>query len=274
VSARRRPTPRARHASRRTPNRTGRRAGQAGGRSRRAPQAPLAGRVAIVTGAGRGIGRACALALAAAGARVVLAARSEREIAAVQRRISAAGGAALAVGCDVRDAASVRALVATTVRRFGAIDILLNNAGAFQIASLAATDEELWDTILDTNLKGTYLVTRAALPHLLRRRGHVLNVVSTAGRVVFPGNAAYGASKWGLLGFTNVLREELRGRGVRVTALLPGAVDTPIWDRIAGRWNRARMLRPEVVARLVVEACSLPEDACLEELVVTPTRGG
>jgi NAD(P)-dependent dehydrogenase (short-subunit alcohol dehydrogenase family) len=242
-------------------------------RPRSAAKPDLHGRVALVTGAGRGIGRATALELAAAGASVVLTARTRREIDAAAGAITQRGGVALAIACDVRDAAQVHDTVSAAVRHFRRLDILVNNAGAFQIALIEATDEKLWDTILDTNLKGAYLMTRAAVPHLVRHRGHLLNVVSMAGRKSWPGNSAYSASKWGLLGFTNVLRTELGPRGVRVTALLPGAVDTPIWDPIPGTWNRARMLRPETVAQAIVDVCKLPPEACGEEVVIVPTGG-
>jgi NAD(P)-dependent dehydrogenase (short-subunit alcohol dehydrogenase family) len=230
----------------------------------------LAGRVALVTGAGRGIGRAVAAALGGAGAAVVLTARTRREIDAGARALTGDGRSALAVRCDVRNARSVRAAVDAAVRRFGRLDILVNNAGTFQIATLADTDEPLWDSILDTNLKGAYLMTRAALPHLVQSRGHIIDMVSMSARVVFPGNAAYAAAKCGLLGFTNVLRDELRPLGVRVTAVLPGAVDTSLWDPVPGRWNRRRMLRPETVARTVLEACTLPPGAVAEEIVLAP----
>jgi NAD(P)-dependent dehydrogenase (short-subunit alcohol dehydrogenase family) len=232
--------------------------------------APLAGRVALVTGAGRGIGRAIAIALSGAGASLALAARTRDEIESVARTLEASGGAALAVACDVRDAGSVQATIESVVRRFGRIDILVNNAGAFQLATLAETDEALWDAILDTNLKGTYLVTRAALPHLVRSRGHVIDILSLSARKVFPGNAAYAAAKAGALAFTNVLREELRPAGVRVTAVLPAAVDTPLWDTVPGDWNRAGMMRPETVAAAVLGACALPGDATAEEIVLAP----
>jgi NADP-dependent 3-hydroxy acid dehydrogenase YdfG len=237
---------------------------------RRAASAALTGRVAVVTGAGRGIGRATATALVQAGAAVVLLARTRPEVEAVAAASTAAGHRALALRCDVRDARSVRNAVAAAVRRLGGIDILINNAGAFRIAALADTDEALWNSIVDTNLKGTYLMTRAALPHLLRRRGHIVNVVSLAARVVFPGNAAYAAAKAGQLAFTNVIREEFRAQGLRVTAIVPGAVDTPLWDAVPGKWERARMLRPEAVAQAVVTACTLPRGAVAEEIVLTP----
>ncbi len=234
---------------------------------------PLRGKVVLITGAGRGIGRALANEFAAAGATLVLAARTGREIGTVARAIVRRAGHAIAVPCDVRDAAAVSELVRRALAEFGRIDILVNNAGAFQIASLADTDEALWDAIVDTNLKGTYLVTRAALGAVVRARGQVVNMVSVAGRMAFPGDAAYCASKWGVLGFTNVLREELRPLGVRVTAVLPGAVDTPLWDHVPGDWNRTQMLSPAAVARFVVAACSLPPECAVDECTINPTGG-
>ena len=241
------------------------------GRRQPALAGRLQGRVALITGGGRGIGRAVAESLARRGARIVLAARTRAEIERVARKLEAAGSATLAVPCDVRDAAQVQDLVRAAERRFHRIDILVNNAGAFQIRPFADTDEELWDTILDTNLKATYLVTRAALPLLLRRRGHIVNVSSVAGRIAFAGSSAYCASKWGVLGLSAVLREELRTSGVRVTAVLPGAVDTPIWSTVPGDWDRTGMLRPAQVAEAIAELCCQPASACADELMITPT---
>jgi NAD(P)-dependent dehydrogenase (short-subunit alcohol dehydrogenase family) len=230
----------------------------------------LDGRVALVTGAGRGIGRAVATALAGAGARIAAAARTPAAVESLAAELAAAGHEALAVACDVRDPRQVQQLVDRTVARFGGVDVLVNNAGIFRIAAVGDTDDALWDAILDTNLKGAFLVARAALPHLVARRGHVLSMVSLAGRTAYSGNGAYCASKWGLLGFTNVLREEMRPHGVRVTALLPGAVDTPIWDTAGGTWDRSRMMHPDTVARLVVEICTQPPEASTDEVVLAP----
>jgi NAD(P)-dependent dehydrogenase (short-subunit alcohol dehydrogenase family) len=234
---------------------------------------PLAGHVVLITGAGRGLGLALARAFAGSGAAVVLAARNAGAVAVAASEIVHAGGRAVAVPCDVRNAAQVAAMVDAAVRECGGIDILVNNAGTFQISAIAETDEAAWDLMLDTNLKGAYLVTRAALPHVVARRGHVINMVSVAGRAAYRFNGAYCASKWGLLGFTNVLREEMRSAGVRVTAVLPGATDTSIWDGVPGNWDRSKMMRPETVARCVVDFCSLPPEASPDELVLSPSAG-
>jgi len=246
-----------------------------GARSAARSRAPLAlrGKVALVTGAGRGLGRAIALALGEAGGTVVLAARTEREIVDTTRILVRRGTPALAFVCDVRDATEVSGLVEATMRSYWRLDIVVNNAGVFRIAPVAQTDEELWNEVIDTNLKGTYLVTRAALPHLRRSHGHFVNIVSIAARTAFPGNAAYCASKWGALGFTNVLREEVRDAGVRVTAVLAGAIDTTVWDAAPGRWNRRRMQAPETIAQAIVAACSQPEGTTTDEIVLTPTSG-
>jgi NAD(P)-dependent dehydrogenase (short-subunit alcohol dehydrogenase family) len=228
--------------------------------------------VALVTGAGRGLGRAIASELSRHGARVALTARTAREIRTTARALERAGGQALAHPCDVRDPRQVAELLAATVARFRNLDILVNNAGVFRMAPLQQTDEAMWDDILDTNLKGTYLVTRAALPQLERRKGQIVNILSTAARIVYPDNTAYCASKWGLLGFTNALRDELRPRGIRVSAVLPGAVDTPIWDDVPGHWERDTMLRPDAVARAVAHVCTQVDSASTDEILLTPAR--
>lgn len=232
----------------------------------------LEGRVALVTGAGSGIGKAIAVALAQAGAGVVVCGRTPRNIEMVERLCMDLGADALAVPCDVRKAMLVDTLVRTTVQHFGRLDTLINNAGIMQITSLETTDEELWDGMLETNLKGPYLVTRSALQYLKEARGHIVNVSSVAGRESFSGSTAYCASKWGLMGFTNALRKEMRPHGVRVSAVLPGAVDTPLWDDINGDWQRSTMLEPDTVARAVVDLLQQPAGASVDEVVLTPSQ--
>ncbi len=231
----------------------------------------MRGRVAVVTGASRGIGLAIARALAAAGSSLVLAARSS--LAEVSDVVSARGAAFLAQECDVTQEEDVAALFTALKERFGRVDILVNNAGvSHPVRSVEELSLADWRRNLDTNLTGMFLCTRAALP-LMRPGGAIVNNLSMAARTVFAGQSAYCASKFGALGFTNTLREELRPRGIRVLALLAGATDTDIWNQFMPDAPRDKMLRPETVAAAVVQALALPESASMEELVLMPAAG-
>ena len=192
-------------------------------------------RVALVTGGGRGIGRAIALRLAKDGLAVALAARSLDQVEDAAAAARAVGTRALALTLDVTDPASVAAAVARTVGALGAIDVLVNNAGIAESAPLARTDPELWERHLRVNVTGPYLLTRATLAGMLERGwGRVINVASLAGLFGSPYVTAYTASKHALVGFTRALATEVSGKGVTVNALCPGFVATDIV------WNGAR----------------------------------
>ncbi len=231
--------------------------------------APLAGKVALVTGGNRGIGFAIAEALCGAGAAVVISGRDERAPQAAVSRLPRAR----AIHCDVRDPHSVERLFGVIGERFGRLDILVNNAGlahpSREIANLPLAE---WQEVIATNLTGLFLVTRAALV-VMGRGGTIVNNLSVAARTIFPGMAAYTASKHGALGFTQTLREELRPRQIRVIALMPGATDTAIWEQIWPDAPRHKMISPQAVAQAVLAAILLPENATLSELVLTPTGG-
>ncbi|MBI4246475.1 MAG: SDR family NAD(P)-dependent oxidoreductase [Candidatus Rokubacteria bacterium] len=234
----------------------------------------LAGQVAVVTGAGRGIGRAVARALAAEGAAVVLAARTRQELAAVAAEIRDDGGRALAVPTDVTQDSAVEALVEQTVVELGRLDLLVTAAGVASFGPVAGAKPADWDAMLAVNLRAVMVCCRAALgPMLRQRRGTILNVASVAASRPIAGAAAYSAAKAGVVGFSRVLAEEVRSEGVRVGVLLPGAVDTPLWDQIPNAPDRGRMLRPEDVARVVVLMATLPAGAALEELTLLPAGG-
>jgi len=238
------------------------------------PRGPEADRqVAVVTGASRGIGLAIADALAAHGFDVVLTAREAKKLDSAGKRIAKHGVKLLSQPCDVRDESSVKKLFASIKGRFGRVDVLVNNAGyAGPLKDIADTSLELWRDNLDTNLTGTFLCTRAALP-LMRRGSTIVNNLSVGAKGYFPQMAAYIASKHGVMGFTLTLREELRPKGIRVIALMPGATDTDIWKQFWPAAPRARMMSPESVASAVVNAILLPDNATVEELVIAPTAG-
>lgn len=191
----------------------------------------LSGKTVVVTGAGRGIGRAIALAAARAGATVVLASRTEEQLAEVAREIASLGGAALPVPTDVRKKGDVERLVARAVEETGRVDAVVSNAGVFVWKPLEKLSEEEWDRVLETNLKATYLLVHAALPELKKSRGRILNVASIHGTAGDANVVAHCAAKFGLVGMTKALALELRPQGIAVNALCPGSTD-----------NRARNL--------------------------------
>ena len=234
---------------------------------------PLRRQVALVTGATRGIGLAIARALAGEGCNLIVTARSESALARVSRELASAQLQVMAHSCDVGDPRSVDALFRAARQRFKRLDILINNAG---IAHANLPVEKLpflvWKDVLQTNLNGMFLVTQAALA-LMKRGGTIVNNLSIAATRVFPGSAAYNASKHGALGLSNTLREELRPRGIRVIALLPGATDTDIWTTLWPQAPRRKMMSPSTVAASVVQAILLPAGATVETLEILPTVG-
>ncbi|HEX6080503.1 MAG TPA: SDR family NAD(P)-dependent oxidoreductase [Methylomirabilota bacterium] len=234
----------------------------------------LAGQVAVVTGAGRGIGRAIALALAREGARVALAARSNGELAAVAQEIGQAGATTMAVPTDVRQEASVEALVGRVLGEWHQVDVLVNAAGVAAFAPVTDSKLDDWDQMLAVNLRGAVLACRAVLPAMIaRRKGTIIGVGSVVTSRALPGSAAYTASKYGLLGFSRVLAEEMRPHGVRVGVISAGATDTPLWDAMPGAPARERMLTPDQVAEAALLMATLGPNATLEELTLLPAGG-
>jgi NADP-dependent 3-hydroxy acid dehydrogenase YdfG len=235
----------------------------------------LAGRSAIVTGASRGIGLATARQLAAAGVRVAMIARSGAALTASAAEI---GELATAVICDLTDDATVSATLRKLVdTNGGPPDIIVNNAGLFTLAPIELTSPEQFGAALQTNLVAPFLLLHAILPAMRTRgSGHVVTIGSIADRAAFAGNGAYAASKFGLRGLHEVLRQELRGSGVRATLISPGPVDTSLWDPIdpdtrEGFTPRAAMLTPEMVADAVLYTLGCPPEMNVDELRLTRT---
>lgn len=215
----------------------------------------LAGRGAVVTGGGRGIGAAVARTLAAAGVRVVVAARSRAQVEGVAEGLRSAGHEAFALECDVSDPGAVERLAKGAVERLGTVDVLVNNAGRADSAPLARQTLEAWRDLFTVNVEGTFLVTRALLPGMLERRwGRVINVASVAGRAGAPYITAYAATKHAVVGFTRALAAEVAARGVTVNAVCPGYVDTGMTDESIGRIAAKSGMAEEEARRRIVAA--------------------
>lgn len=231
----------------------------------------LKNKVAVITGASRGIGLALAQALVAEECNVVITGRSEQTLKAALEKLNPYR--ATAIPCDVSDASSVGKLFAAIKKRHANIDVLVNNAGiSHALNPVEQLAFETWKHVIDTNLTGMFLCTQAALP-LMAAGATIVNNLSVAAVRIFAGMAAYNASKFGALGFTNVLREELRKKGIRVLALLPGATDTPIWDQFWPDAPREKMISAATVAEAVLHVLKLPAKATIEEIRIGPAAG-
>jgi 3-oxoacyl-[acyl-carrier protein] reductase len=232
----------------------------------------LIGQVAVVTGAGRGIGAAVAAKLAQMGAAVVLCGRTRDPLESAADAIMKAGGQAEAVVCDVIHLSSVEALAAHVEKTLGRLDILVNNAGIGGFRNpLHELPPESWDQILNTNLRGVYFCIRALAPLMIRARGgHIINISSLAGKNALPNGAAYAASKWGLNGLSYSVAEELRGYNIRVSVLCPGSVDTELSPH-TGK-DKAKMLQPEDVAHAVAMLVTQAPQSFISEILLRPTQ--
>jgi NAD(P)-dependent dehydrogenase (short-subunit alcohol dehydrogenase family) len=232
--------------------------------------------VAVITGGSRGIGLAIARALASEGCSLVITGRNQQTLdeAAAELRSDVSGDTRIVpVLCDVRDAEQVRQVFEAVGRDAGRLDILVNNAGISQSAApLQETGVELWRDIIDTNLTGTFLCMRSAVP-LMKPGATIVNILSVAARDSFAGYTPYNASKAGALSLTRTAREELKSTGIRVTAILPGATSTDIWQTVGPDAPRDKMMDAESVAALVLEAVVLSPKANLTDLVLDPVAG-
>ncbi|MFN4269172.1 MAG: SDR family oxidoreductase [Thermosynechococcus sp.] len=228
----------------------------------------------LITGASSGIGAATAIAFAQAGFNVVLLGRSPAKLAAVHAQVVACGVEAHTFSVDFSDPAPLRSRLDEILARVGEVHVLVNNAGIARTAPLIDQPLADWQQILNVNLTSALICSQAVLPQLRSRQcGTIVNVVSIAGRQVFPDWGAYCVSKFALMALTKTMAAEERAHGIRVIAICPGAVDTPIWDDVAGDFDRTGMLTPEHVANTILYTTQLPQTAFVEELVVMPLSG-
>lgn len=230
-------------------------------------------KLAVITGGGSGIGRAMALTFARNGYAVVITGRDPKRLQDAAAQLAKTQAQVITLPCDVRDPVSVEKLIHGIGKLHPAIDVLINNAGvAHTLAPVEKLPIETWKEVIDTNLTGTFLVTRAALP-LMHAGATIVNNLSVAAVQPFAGMSAYNASKFGAMGFTQALREDLRKRGIRVVALLPGATDTNIWEQFWADAPREKMITAETVAEAVFHAASAPANATIEEIRIGPAAG-
>ena len=231
----------------------------------------LAGQVALVTGASRGIGLAIARRLSQMGARVSLCARNAANLERAASELRGAGAQVLAVRTDVTRGDAITALVGEIQRVLGPIDILVNNAGIGIFGPFHEQSETDWNAILDTNLKSVFLMSRAVAPEMIRRKtGHIINISSLAGKNAFANGAIYCASKWGLLGLSGCMAEDLRAHGIRVSAICPGSVATEFSPH-AGK-DPSKMLQAEDVAHAVAALVTQAPGSFISEVQMRPTQ--
>lgn len=233
----------------------------------------LHGKTAVVTGSSKGIGYSIAESLAKAGANVIISARNAEEVAQAARKISGAGkGRAVGVVCDMTKYDDVRRLISRATQEFGGLDVLINNAGVGVFAPVAEMSKDQWDQVIETNLNGVFYACHEAIPHLREKDDSwIINIGSLAGKNAFPGGAAYNASKFGLIGFSEALMQEVRYDGIRVNYIMPGSVNTYFNDNVPdpeGAWK----IQPEDIAQLVLDLLAFKSNALPSRIEIRPSQ--
>ena len=232
----------------------------------------LDGKVAVVTGAGRGIGKAVALSLAKSGCRVVLSARTPAQLEEVQREIEQGGGTAAIVAADLTRDEAIDTLAAESRRVFGNVDVLINNAGWGKRSPVVKIDVENLDQTVRLNLRAPILLAKLLLPDMIaKNEGAVINIGSVSGKTGEANGAAYSATKFGLVGFSQSLYEEVREHGIKVAVILPGFVDTPLIPPNR-QLDRSKMIQAADVAETVHYVLTSPPTCCPVEITIRPQR--
>jgi 3-oxoacyl-[acyl-carrier protein] reductase len=227
----------------------------------------LTGKTAIITGGGRGIGRAIALTLARNGATVALIARTSQQLHSVQAEIESAGGCAISIVADLAREQDVIAAVGETVAQLGRLDIAINNAGIGAFGPLAEATAEQWDHIMGVNARGTFLICREVIPHLKKNRpAHIINITSVVGVKGYMNQSLYSASKHAVMGMTKALAREVQADGIRVHAICPGAVDTPMAGDARPDLDRSGLIQPDDIADAVLFLLTMRGSAVIDEL--------
>lgn len=225
--------------------------------------------VAIITGASKGIGRSLALRLSKQGVSVVLAARNSEMLTELHNEIAKNGGSSFVIATDVTSEHSVQNLIIETQKKFGTIDILINNAGVGVFSNVVDMKVDDFETMMDVNLKGVFLCSRAVLPSMIaQKHGEIINIASLAGKNSFAGGSVYSATKWGLIGFARSLMLEVREHNIRVVTISPGSVNTGF---AAKEYDQPNAIQPDDIAETVLFALTMPNRINVSEIDVRPT---
>lgn len=241
----------------------------------------IKGQVAVVTGASSGIGYATALSIAKAGAKVVAGARRKDRLDQLQKEIEKIGGECITVSCDVTKRGDCDNLIDAAIKKWNRVDILVNNAGLMPLSFVKNLKVDEWDQMVDVNIKGVLYCTAATIPHMLKQNsGHIVNISSIAGRVVFPAGSVYCATKYAVRAFSEGLRQELSARNnIRVTTIEPGVVDTELTNTITDKSLEAfvksaktmQALKSEDIANSILFAIESPSHMNVNEITIRPT---
>jgi 3-oxoacyl-[acyl-carrier protein] reductase len=231
---------------------------------------PLEGKIAVVTGASRGIGLAIARSLGKMGAKLGVCSRDSHKLSVATSELRNLAPAVLEVPFDITQAAPISSFVQVVIKNLGPIDILVNNAGVGWFGPAQDASEDNWDTVLDTNLKSVFLMSKAVAPGMIERKtGHIINIASLAGKNTFKKGGVYCASKWGLMGLTGCMAEDLRQYGIRVSAVCPGTVDTEFSPH-TGK-DPAKLLQSEDIAHAVAMLVTQAPQSFISEVLIRPT---
>lgn len=231
-------------------------------------------KVVWITGASTGIGCELAKAFAKAGYVIIASARRKSRLVSLVSEIRFAGHEAYAFVCDVRSERSITSTKKKILENCSSIDVLVNNAGITTFKSFIDTKPPEFDDIMETNLRGSYLTARAVLPVMMKRRkGHIINVLSVAAHTVFTNSSAYAASKAAQRALFNVLREEMRKYNIKISNIMPGATDTPMWSPASRQKYQTRMMTPREVADIVVQVANQPKKVVIEDVIIKPIKG-
>jgi len=237
------------------------------------PESILTGKVALVTGGGRGLGAAICKVLLQAGAKVAIADISPSSAETLCGKLGAKPETAIPVVLDVGDDSKVDATIRSVEEALGPIDLLINNAGIDYTLSVEELTIDQWDSVIATNLRGPFLLSKAVLPHMRKKRsGHIVNIASTAAKRTWPNASAYHASKWGLLGLSHAMHAELRPDGIKVTAVITGGMRTPFLLERFPDIDPGTLQDPEMVAAAVLQVLTFPGESVIPEITVLPMR--